>query len=212
MKKTIRLLIALLVVAPVFVAGVAQVSHAEAIWEYPATDPGSGWSYDPNNIHFFNPNYLHGITTPSGGKIDLALSNATAGQPQWSLNYSIDGGAFKTLIPASPTTPGQTAAYEHGLNDGFKLALTLTYGNSILTLGGDTDNNGKADAYVQYGPNPSSITIYWDTNHSGIIDSGDKTTSVGVVSSVPIPPSALMLGSGLLGLIGFGVRRQRDFM
>ena len=41
-------------------------------------------------------------------------------------------------------------------------------------------------------------------------DNGGSDKEPAKVAPVPIPPSALLLGSGLLGLIGLGWRRKRD--
>jgi hypothetical protein len=52
----------------------------------------------------------------------------------------------------------------------------------------------------------NAVEIYWNgTKTASLILGADNTK----VSAVPIPPSALLMGSGLLGLVGVGLRRQR---
>jgi hypothetical protein len=66
--------------------------------------------------------------------------------------------------------------------------------------------------YVQNGVKKVTYDVGWynlNTN-TYYLTLGDSVVMLSVDSKpVPIPPSALLLGSGMIGLIGFGVRRRK---
>jgi hypothetical protein len=85
------------------------------------------------------------------------------------------------------------------------IILTNADGDTLV-LGDDTyylyitDSSGTAISYTVSEINGHQ---YWFASADG-----DYFAQIDV-DAVPIPPSALLMGSGLIGLIGFGVRRRR---
>jgi len=106
------------------------------------------------------------------------------------------------------------------LNDGYYSAATIpfTYNSSSNTWFASTLNLGPSPEFGFYFLNSSGTTyteyglelndtgnayILTDTNTGMIV-------SVGNAAPVPIPASALLLGSGILGLITIGRVRRKD--
>jgi len=97
--------------------------------------------------------------------------------------------------------------------DGAQTTFTDTKAYNLVTDLGLTSTTGWAGAfnlsfYDNDNTSPSSSPNYFDTSaqdeelQNGYVGSGNLT-------NVPLPPSALLLGSGLLGLAGLGWRRGR---
>ena len=119
-----------------------------------------------------------------------------------------DGMNFDSLL-------GQfdTDTFEYSGGDAPNYALYVADDN-ILTLAGD-------DAFVDYF-GPITGTDYWQGAYikwnginsyldftSSVVISGTDTTPDGI-KPVPVPASALLLGSGILGLIAIGRVRRKD--
>ena len=103
--------------------------------------------------------------------------------------YGATGFAhLTTTYPASPTT------LTNSLDQQLDLASDNKYYFYLM------DSNGNL---VDYTITETDYATY------EIKVGNDVIIQIDAVASVPIPPSALLLGSGVIGLIGFGVRRRR---
>jgi hypothetical protein len=70
-------------------------------------------------------------------------------------------------------------------------------------------------SFAQVIANPTDIGLVFADDFQSASDigfSGTTSTTIGIdnFGAVPLPPSALLLGSGLLGMIGLGWRRRRS--
>jgi hypothetical protein len=153
-----------------------------------------------------NP-FITGYSDPAGGRVDIALSQLSSGGTggTWGLSYQLQGsGTSHDSDSWISLGSGSGGVDLYGLQSGFQLGLRVTSGNVTYALGG-------SHAQVSIDPNARDVVnIRWDTNNNGSFGAGDKALTVGfATAAVPIPPSALLLGSGLLGLVGVGLRRQR---
>jgi hypothetical protein len=125
------------------------------------------------------------------------LSNST-GVPMISLLIDPFPGetVFDTLDTF--TTPPNTPGSENGAAE-FADPLTGTYTNLVGIIG---------DASSPYGDLYQLLEVTFGPNY---LASGDRVTFIADTDSigiVPIPGSVLLLGSGLLGLVGFRFRRR----
>ncbi|MCX5806268.1 MAG: VPLPA-CTERM sorting domain-containing protein [Proteobacteria bacterium] len=122
------------------------------------------------------------------------LSSDPEGAYSYKLNFSLTG-----LNPNSASISGKWAADNS--------AELLLNGKSMATVGGF----GSLESFLLTGPNfingintlefkvtNYSGDYYWG-NPSGLLVSGLQ----GTASSVPLPPSVWLLGSSLIGLVGF---------
>jgi hypothetical protein len=127
------------------------------------------------------------------------------------------------------TTPAGTSTWVH-LGTGFNFSLGSFTGGTILDFALDLTGNGldakdqysfrSSDATITFGrvlfTNQSYASIDWKNScfkfdlvlaqgRSDVLQRADTSCTV-----VPIPAAAVLFGSGLLGLMGFGVKRRRN--
>ena len=129
------------------------------------------------------------VGVDSTGQFTLLGFTNSPESPDLVLSYSFTGapGSFKT-IPNNATTP---VTYNNkGSNFNLYLDLTNTKTSTVYTLSQNSFAHSSGNGFA----------IWWNPSAFSTVVSATAT---------PIPASALLLGSGLLGLIGFGVRRKQ---
>jgi hypothetical protein len=128
-----------------------------------------------------NPSSFIGATLITGGAIEF---NPGAKTIEFSGNV-VGGGHFDVTGALTHfSTPSPTISYYSGVVDFPSLATLSNFAFSLK------------------GPYAGSVSI--DQNAAGVT-SGISTASMNV-SSVPVPPSVLLLAPGLLGLVGMRKR------
>lgn len=160
-----------------------------------------------------------------------AWALAPSGLPEWgtygavlSTVQDLGGGTYLTtyvggilfLYKGGPWNPGTidgsvdlvtmnsftntTVKYGDGTMS-FDIRGTGTFGEQTIVVAAHFDRATPQGLYPYSGTNPNtgqpgSASFYW----------GDLTSTTVTISSVPIPPAAWLLGSGLIGLVA--IRRR----
>ncbi len=230
MKRKFLILVAILAVALMAApAGASTVTYS-----FTGTDAGSDpisatatFTTGPGTITVDITNNIVNVNSVGADISDLSfvLSPGTySGASIGALN-----GASERLIASdgtytnTPVTSSHWAVLETGVNF---LLNTLYGGSQADTIVGPPDasnlysGNGNASfsaghhapelygAPVEFVLNVTGVTA--DTTVTSAIFSFGTTPEYHCgTSPVPIPPTALLLGSGLLGLVGLGWRRKR---
>ena len=184
MKKE-KVFIALFVLA--MVMGIGTVAQADLIQD--DLDPVRFFVVDDND----DPN-------PGFGDDKVTLS-ITGNLPSgWNLEYSPDG------TPSSWDDAGPSLEIATGADDWELAYFRITDGTNV-------DN--KADLkFVSFeGELWNAVIIHWNDDHADyssfdfVVANDDDN-----VAPVPIPASALLLGFGMVGLIGFGKRMRKKIL
>jgi hypothetical protein len=177
---------------------------------------------------------IPGWTTVSGQGIEIQL-NGTGGSTPPRLNIDgTDGGSYKVELDAHPNNPpgSSNSTMQQVLNLGKgKYELSFWYRPRVTLAGTNTNTilysllNGS-DANILSGNNVVSydrggwreISKIFHVATPGSFKlrfaaSGTADTSGGFidnvsVSAVPVPPAALLLGGGMLGLVYLSRRRK----
>ena len=140
---------------------------------------------------------LSGNPTPT---LDLNSIDSSTGAGTLTITYTDVGftlGTTATMLIGGTTvgTVANTAAFD------------LTPINTFTGLGPGAFSDTYTSTISPY--NPTSLTEIVVINQAGSgVTSFDASLST--TSPVPVPPSAMLLGTGLLGLVGLGWRRKRS--
>jgi len=128
-----------------------------------------------------------------------ATTSINAGQPQNNLDVENTGFLrFETDGSNSATITGGTFALNLGANSTLEMALGGVYNNggSWTLMTGITNFNGSFGSII----NPNDLSQQFS------IDYGQTTAGALIITTVPEPSSATLLGLGGLALI---LRRRR---
>lgn len=150
-------------------------------------------------------NYGIAMTTHGGltqGTL-YAVGSLASSIDRWGSKGGIYGGAWDDS--SSDTDPGNTAwTYITGTTGSFMDASSFNWG-----AGDGVSQYMVSISYAGYNATQSgglnTLTGFWGTGDC----SNDGIAFTGTGSPVPLPPSVLLLGSGLLGLALLGKRQIR---
>lgn len=104
---------------------------------------------------------------------------------------------------------GTGGQYDNFLNSPLGTSAFAVTGNSVSTVNQYLFNWGTDDGTGTVGPNAQQNALYASLGIATTLNDGVLTTSFSPYTppaAAPIPPSVLLFGSGLLGLIG--IRRK----
>jgi hypothetical protein len=204
MKKIILLLTCVLMLTIAGVAGASSVLDFEDLY----TGPGTS-GVIPTSYHGFTMGgYAYWIT--SGVYPGSGYQNGTTGNVSmytaWAQPITMGGAAFN-FFGADITSAWNIGedAYVQGWLGGVKVYEDHLFDLSYTGPLNYVTNFTNIDTLVFL---PGSMGTNAGLGGSGQhldIDNLRYSTS-----AVPLPPSALLLGSGLLGLVGFGWRRRKE--
>jgi len=212
-------------VALALLAGLGMSGAAEAA----LINNGGGLIYDSTqNITWLaDANYANtsGYAGSSGGGMDWATANTWAS----TLNYhGITGWTLPTTLQPDSSCSAQNGSSSYGLNcTGSQMGHLFNtdlgqVGNQSITTTHNANYSlfQNVQSYVywsgtEWAARPDK-TYAWDFATSYGYQGADQKTSqyyamavhAGNVSAVPIPATAWLFGSGLLGLIGMARRRM----
>jgi hypothetical protein len=156
---------------------------------------------------------------------DNNADNVFAISASWLLDslpipaYDIDAGGFYVYADADNDGVSDSSLQIFGnpLNPlDFYRSIMISDSN-ILTVANVTGslNLGASGYFGFYFTDDSGnrtgtyVLNLADDGLSYDLSSGGATVTISDASPIPLPPAAILLGSGLVGLMGFGVRRKR---
>ena len=131
---------------------------------------------------------------PSSDAVTLNISNGRV-FGDYTLDY--------TITSTGPTITGSVSsglAANISVPDSFTISFALEGVTSAPLSSGVSAPNSIQVSWGGLIIAPPAPIAFWAASASAVAN---------VTSPVPIPAPALLLGSGLLGLIGFGARRRR---
>lgn len=180
--------------------------------------PMIGTNIQVDNVVGTDTPFNSGGSLPLGnGVLNFTTGTFSGGTSQWNFasggTITLDGTL--DFDGAGPNLP-ITATWLTGT---LSTATVVPFGGGLnLTFSAFTDlKDPRLIAYF-FGPIFDPLTqfsglFHIDFNASGIAPGSFTSTQLGsgdVLNQVPIPPTALLLGSGLLGLVGLGWRRRKQ--
>lgn len=121
----------------------------------------------------------------------------------FDLQYKIGGGAWTLYSTLNKWPNGNSETFD--VEDELLIQFRLVNGSTILE---DAEITFE-DILEGYTNNYKRVIIKW-TNDVQVEMLLALANDCDTFKPVPIPPSALLMGSGLVGLIGFGLRRRRS--
>jgi hypothetical protein len=155
-----------------------------------------------------------GAWVASVGENVITISLEALGDNQTFGVYDIGGNVGSDNVILLTNLDGG-AIFTVTFNDG-DFILSADNGNTInLGATGEfgffyTDVSGPTVYYTSYGLSTKSENGWYALTRSGFpavyVSGADPVNA----SHTPLPPSAFLLGSGIVGLIGFGLSRRRN--
>ena len=145
-------------------------------------------------------------TTPATDNAFLISWTFDSNITEFGVFYTNSSGTTEYLtLLNSNITATNILVDNDTVNGGYKITSSAT---------NDSINIGSTENFQFYYVDNSEYQFIYDVTFENgyyIINLSSSTfVTAHDLSTVPIPPSALLLGSGVLGLIGFGVRRRRS--
>lgn len=181
-------------------------------------DPGIGWSVNATNATALpvDVTVIFGLFPTPGYPGPILLNSfSTIGITDGTGPLGGNSDAFVSVQPfQNPTLPnnlGLIAVNYTGFISGSDVVVTNSWGTNPGFAGGVPKGTGYANIYFfdgvgLGGPNDVFFEIV-----SFELSANDQVAFTGNCSfAVPIPPTALLMGSGLLGLGLVGWRRRRQ--
>jgi hypothetical protein len=180
-----------------------------------------------SNFTYSSTGYGGATAIPASGvrvtTIETAFDPGLQFQSSWSVsaNQGLDSaiGFTVTVIPGGNAIKDVEASMSgYNAMPAGLVAVGETFasgGTSLGSLGLLSDGTTIDSAAVTLLSTVMSLDVLKDISVNGnYIAGGGNFATVSIVrdqfSEVPLPPSALLLGSGLLGLVGLGWRRRKS--
>jgi len=205
-----------------FAMGPPHPSTASVYFNGGPNNPLVGTDISVFNVAGIGTPINSGVVLPiTFGDVDFTTGNfsGTSGN-QWFFG----GGGSLTVKGAISTLglPAGTSLITGVFTNVSVTQIPVTYGgftvyNFDVAVAGFQDE--KNSALLQYFGYPANASSDGNFNLSfltaGFVKPGDAFTSISVLSGdvvnfpVPLPPSMLLLGTGILGLVGLGWRRRK---
>ncbi|MGB8992432.1 MAG: hypothetical protein WCD80_10280 [Desulfobaccales bacterium] len=135
------------------------------------------------DLHFFQYSDFDLGGSPGGDTVQISAAHNTVDQTKDASTLS------ETIVGPTPN---------HWAVGTFPATLNTLNSGNPTTLD---------DSVGPLGPTDATWAFEWDQTidpGGAFIISKDKR-----IAPIPLPPSALLLGSGLVGLVGFGIRRRQ---
>lgn len=175
------------------VAGLATVAlpAVATTWTYSFNDIPAGDHYltGIHNDIDFGTGLWRSYDGPWNGLTNTAYFDYTGGQSGSSRIFILPSDTVLKSIRLT-SDAGGTYTISDGVNTDVSGSVDNTYGGILVTTGWTT--------------NAATVTVTLSAKDSAGIDDITAQTS-----SVPEPGSILALGSGLVGLLSFGIRRRK---
>ncbi|MFI5331920.1 MAG: choice-of-anchor R domain-containing protein [Desulfobaccales bacterium] len=192
-----------------FLAGAAG---ATAVYDNLSIATGGPWQFGPNNGTRFYDSFSTGAGGYNLGRVELLVNGSATSTGSFTVDLYSDNstkpGSLLTILGTvnDNAFPSTGAVATFNLSSPYALAANTRYWIEIVS-----NNSAAAWDWAETSGGVGVAGEYWgDNGGDGIVPNiyhGFTTNpfqmQVSDVCSVPLPPSVWLLGSGLVGLIGF---------